>query len=90
MAEIPKQSASRHEAMQKVRRGQSFSVELPLIGRVPLPRPEQLAFYGALGVLAAVEIIEWPVALVLGSGHFLVQEDHNRVVQEIGEALEEA
>ena len=44
----------------------------------------------ALGVLAAVEIIEWPVALVLGAGHFLVQEDHNRVVQEIGEALEEA
>ena len=66
MAEIPKQSASRHEAMQKVRRAQSFSVDLPLIGRVPLPRPEQLAFYGALGVLAAVEIIEWPVALRAG------------------------
>lgn len=90
MAENPKQSSSRHESIHKVRRAQSFSVALPLIGRVPLPRPEQLAFYGALGVLAAVEIIEWPVALVLGAGHFLVQEDHNRVVKEIGEALEEA
>ncbi|MDY6998807.1 MAG: hypothetical protein SW019_19595 [Actinomycetota bacterium] len=93
MAEIPeqpKQSVSRRDAVQKVRGAQSFSVELPVIGRVRLPKPEQLAFYGALGVLAAVEIIEWPVAVVLGAGHFLLAEDHNRVAQEVGEALEDA
>lgn len=89
MAEIPEQTASRRDAVQKVRGAQSFSVTLPVIGRVPLPRPEQLAFYGALGVLAAAEIIEWPVALVIGAGHFLVQEDHNPVVREVAEAMED-
>ena len=47
-----------------------------------------LAF--ALGALAAVEIIEWPVALVLGVGHALMQNEHSRVAQEVGEALEDA
>ena len=69
--------------MRRVREAQSFAVQLPVVGRVRLPRPEQLAFYGALGVLAAVEIIEWPVALVLATGHLLVHEEQNRIAQEI-------
>jgi hypothetical protein len=49
-----------------------------------------LAYYGALGALAAAEIIEWPVAVVLATGHWLVQNQHNRVAHQIGEALEDA
>jgi xanthosine utilization system XapX-like protein len=78
------------DAVERVREAQSFTVTLPVVGRVRVPRPEQLAFYGALGALAAVEIIEWPVALVLGVGHALMQNEHSRVAQEVGEALEEA
>lgn len=89
MAEESRRSAHR-DIVRRVRDAQSFSVSLPLVGRVQVPRPEQLAFYGALGVLAAVEIIEWPVALVLGVGHALLQNEHSRVAQEIGEALEDA
>jgi xanthosine utilization system XapX-like protein len=84
---------SRHthrDAVERVREAQTFAVTLPLLGRVRLPRPEQLAFYGALGALAAVEIIEWPVALVLGVGHALMQNEHSRVAHEVGEALEDA
>ncbi|MCF6421408.1 hypothetical protein [Amycolatopsis tucumanensis] len=33
-----------------------------------LPPPRQLAYYGALGVMAAVELIEWPVAVAIGLG----------------------
>ena len=76
--------------MERVRDAQTFTVELPVVGRVRLPRPEQLAYYGALGALAAVEIIEWPVALVLAAGHVLMQNEHSRVAQEVGEALEDA
>jgi xanthosine utilization system XapX-like protein len=83
-------AGTHRDAVQKVREAQSFAVTLPVLGRVRLPRPEQLAFYGALGVLAAVEIIEWPVALVLATGHLLLQDEHSRVAQEIGEALEES
>jgi len=78
------------DAVERVREAQSFTVTLPVVGRVRVPRPEQLAFYGALGALAAVEIIEWPVALVLGVGHALMQNEHSRVAQEVGEALEDA
>lgn len=63
---------------------------LPVVGRVKVPHPEQLAYYGALGVLAAVEIIDWPVALLLGAGHMLMHNEHNRIAEQVGEALEEA
>ncbi|NIH81445.1 hypothetical protein [Amycolatopsis viridis] len=33
-----------------------------------LPPPRQLAYWGGLGVLAAVELIEWPVAVAIGVG----------------------
>jgi hypothetical protein len=89
MAEKSRQ-ASHREAVRRVREAESFAVTLPVLGRVQVPRPEQLAFYGALGALAAVEIIEWPVAVVLGVGHALMQNEHSRVAQELGEALEDA
>ncbi|WP_406272576.1 hypothetical protein OH799_33030 [Nocardia sp. NBC_00881] len=77
-------------AVDRVLAAQGFAVDVPMVGRVRIPRPEQLAYYGALGALAAAEIIEWPVALVLAAGHWLVQDQHNRVAHQIGEALEEA
>lgn len=82
--------ATHREAVERVREARSFAVTLPIVGKVRLPRPEQLAFYGALGALVAVEIIEWPVALALGVGHALIQNEHHRVAEEIGEALEDA
>jgi hypothetical protein len=89
MAEESRPTAHR-DAVERVREARTFTVSLPVVGRVRLPRPEQLAFYGALSALAAVEIIEWPVALVLGVGHALMQNEHSRVAQEVGEALEDA
>lgn len=71
-----------------MRDARGFAMTLPVVGRVKVPHPEQLAYYGALGILAAVEIIDWPVALLLGAGHALMQNEHSRVVQEVGEALE--
>jgi hypothetical protein len=85
-----KSSDGHRNAVDRVLAAQGFAVELPVVGRVRIPRPEQLAYYGALGALAAAEIIEWPVAVVLAAGHWLIQNQHNRVAHEIGEALEEA
>jgi xanthosine utilization system XapX-like protein len=89
MAEKSRQTTHR-DAIKKVREADTFAVTLPVLGRVRVPRPEQLAFYGALGALAAVEIIEWPVALVLGVGHALTHNEHSRVAAQVGEALEDA
>ena len=82
--------SSHRSAVDRVRDAESFAVELPLVGSMRIPRPERLAYYGALTVLAAAEIIEWPVALVLGVGHALAENQRSKVAQELGEALEEA
>lgn len=89
MAESSRNSPTQRDAVERVRQARTFALDLPIVGRVRIPRPEQLAFYGALGALAAVEIIEWPVALALAAGHALLQNEHSRVAQEIGEALED-
>jgi hypothetical protein len=81
---------SHRSAVERVRDAQSFAVDLPVVGRVRIPRPEQLAYYGALAGLAALEIIDWPIALIIGAGHALAENHHNKVAEELGEALEQA
>jgi hypothetical protein len=82
-------SASHRDTVARIRAAESFAVRLPLVGRVRVPRPEQLAYYGALGALAAFEIVEWPIALAVAAGHALSQNQRSRVLEEIGEALED-
>jgi xanthosine utilization system XapX-like protein len=83
-------STSHRDAVKRVREAQGFAMNLPVVGRVRIPRPEHLAYYGALGVMAAVEIIDWPIALAIGVGHALAEQHHNHVAEELGEALEDA
>ncbi|WP_340373770.1 hypothetical protein U5640_43870 [Streptomyces sp. SS7] len=67
------------------------TVALDVFGlRVELLPLDQLAFLAGLGALAALEIVEWPVALVLAVGHQLAHNHHSRVLREFGDALEEA
>jgi hypothetical protein len=57
---------------QQVRDADRFALQLPVVGRVPFPRPDQLAFYGALAGLVAIEMVDWPVAVAIGVGHALI------------------
>jgi hypothetical protein len=59
-------------------------------GTVTLPPPNRLLFYAGLGVLAAIEVIEWPVALIVGVGHLLAEQRHSRAGRDVGEAMEHA
>ena len=81
---------SQREAVDKIRAGETFVVNLPIIGATEIPRPEQLAYLGGLGVLAALELIDWPVAAVIGAGHLLASNHHNKILEELGEAMEDA
>ncbi|ORW87566.1 hypothetical protein AWC22_07970 [Mycobacterium riyadhense] len=85
-----RRETSQREAVKKVREAETFAVNLPVVGQVAIPRPEQLAYYGGLAALAAFELIDWPVALVIATGHVLASNHHNRLLEEFGEALEEA
>jgi hypothetical protein len=90
MVEKSRRTATQRSAVSKVREAESFAMNLPVLGRIGIPRPDQLAYYGGLALLAAIEIIDWPIALIIGAGHVLATNEHNRMVQEFGEALEDA
>ena len=84
-----RRATSQAEAVEKIREGETFSVNLPMLGQVEIPRPEQLAYYGGLAALAAFELIDWPVAVVIAAGHLLAANHHNKLLEELGEAMEE-
>ncbi|BBY17297.1 hypothetical protein [Mycolicibacterium litorale] len=73
---------SHRDVAARVAGAQRFAISLPLVGKVPFPRPEQLAFYAALAGLVAVEIVEWPVAVAIGAGHALVSQRQQNHPQE--------
>ncbi|WP_375486712.1 hypothetical protein [uncultured Mycobacterium sp.] len=84
-----RRGTSQSEAVEEIRRGESFLVNLPVVGRVEVPRPEQLAYYGGLAALAMFELIDWPVALVIAAGHIMANNHHNKLLEQLGEAMEE-
>jgi hypothetical protein len=65
-------------------------LDVPVLGRVELPPTDQLAFMGGILALAAVGVMEWPVALVLATGHLLAHNRHVQLLRDFGKALEEA
>ena len=90
MTEKSRRNVTHRSAVERVRDAETFAVTLPVVGQVRIPRPDQLAYYGALAGLAALEIIDWPIALVIGAGHALAASQHHKVAQELGEALQDA
>jgi hypothetical protein len=65
-----------------------LNVPLPGVGTVRLPPPHHLAFYLGVGALAALDCIEWPVALLLAVGKALADNRSHASLREFGEALE--
>ncbi len=90
MSEKSSRNVSHRSAVDVVRDAETIAVTLPVVGRVRIPRPDQLVYYGALAGLAALEIIDWPIALAIGAGHALASNHHSKVAQELGAALEDA
>lgn len=79
-----------HQAAEKAAEKNSLRVDVPVIGTLTLPPPQQLAFVGGIAALAALDVIDWPVGLVLVAGHVLVTRSRNKIVRDFGDALEDA
>jgi hypothetical protein len=77
-------------AIQKDIQENSVSVQVAGVGTVRLPALDSLAWIGGLATLAAVGLLEWPVAAAIGVGHLLSRQRHLRLLKEFGEALESA
>lgn len=85
--------AAQRDASRRVAEARKFSIRLPLIGTVAVPPPDQLAFYAVLGGLAALELIDWPLAVAMGIGSAVVARQLNDLEKRetvLEEALEEA
>jgi hypothetical protein len=67
---------------------QSGDVTLPMI-HVKLS-PEHVAYFAALGVLTALEVIEWPLTAVMIGGQILATHAHRRIVRELASGVDEA
>lgn len=74
----------------RVHRTCKVSPSSPWSVSLTLPAPEHLGFYAGVGAMAVFGIMEWPVVAALVAGHTLVNAQHNKVLQSLGEALEEA
>ncbi|MFI6265824.1 hypothetical protein [Micromonospora sp. NPDC051006] len=66
----------------------SRRVRMPMLGEVAVPPADKVAYYAGLGVLAALQIIEWPIALVITAGHLLADQHFSGLAKGIGEALQ--
>lgn len=67
------------------------SVALPVVGlNVPMPTAETALYYGGVAALAAAEIIEWPIALVVIAGHEMLRRSRRSIAGKASKAAESA
>jgi len=65
------------------------SVRLPLLGLcIPAPIASRAVYYGAIAGLVAVDLVDWPVALMVVVGHEILKRSHGPVGRGVGEAAE--
>jgi len=51
---------------------------------------QRLAWYLGLALMAAFEVIDWPVAIVIGVGHEIAHRTHRVALRELAEGIEAA
>ena len=58
--------------------------------RSPIPPSDKIAYYVGLGLLAALQVIEWPLALAITVGHLIADQHFSGLAKGLGEALQQA
>ncbi|RKN46359.1 hypothetical protein [Micromonospora endolithica] len=86
MSTVTRQLSGTHETIRMFSR----RMDIPVLGEVAIPPPDKLAYYAGIGVLAALQVIEWPLALVITAGHVLADQHLSGLAKGVGEALEAA
>ena len=51
------------------------------------PHP-RFTWYAGVAVMAALEIVEWPLALVMMLGHEIAHRSHNAALRDFAEGIE--
>lgn len=55
--------------------------------KINLPDDAGLAWYAGIGAMAAAEVVEWPVALLIAGTHFIENNARNRDIQELADGI---
>ncbi|GAA4790094.1 hypothetical protein GCM10023200_26170 [Actinomycetospora chlora] len=66
-----------------------IALPIPFLGTIELSRAE-LAYVGGIAGLAALGLLEWPIALVIAGGHVLAADRSSKTVRDLGDAMTEA
>ena len=82
--------ASTTVAVEEAVEENQTALHLPWLGDVSLPPIDHLAWYAGVATLTAIELIDWPVAVLLAVGKALADNRSHRTLRSLGEALEEA
>ncbi|GIJ22154.1 hypothetical protein [Micromonospora lutea] len=86
MSALTRQLSGTRETLQAFTR----RVHVPWLGEVAVPPPDRLTYYAGIGALAAFQVIEWPLALVITAGHLLADQHLSGLAKGLGEALQSA
>ena len=78
-----------HGAVLNAIERNTVRVVVPALGAVELPSTDTLAWLAGLATIAALGVLEWPVAAVIGVGHVLAHQHHLRLLKDFGEGLQE-
>lgn len=79
MGQVNEESTARQRSKSASGNGAADRREvlLPGLGHLPLPSGKDAIYLGGLAVLAAAELIDWPVALAVAIGHEIVTRTKN-------------
>lgn len=83
-------SSSQTNVVEEAVQENLTTLHLPWVGDVSLPPVDHLVWYAGVATLTAVELIDWPVALVLAVGKALADNRSHRTLRSLVEVLEEA
>jgi hypothetical protein len=83
-----RREAAQHASIVRLREGRP-SVTLPgTRTKINLPDRQAVLWYAGITAMAAIDLIEWPVALLVAGTHFIENHAHNRDIQELAEGIE--
>jgi len=83
-------SSWRPEMSVKAARGEKIFVKVPFLGAVDLPSGPHLVWFAGVIGLAALDVVDWPIAALLVVGKALSDSERSETVRTVGKVMESA
>jgi len=83
-------SSWRPDMSVKAARGQKIFVKVPFLGVVDLPSGPHLVWYVGAIALVVLDVVDWPVALLMIVGKALSDSERSESVRTLGKVMERA